>query len=373
MKSAQGMCLFGKDLNDIICSDMLHPLREIATYIPELQHMGIPVQFRVVIDANIVFSELKWLTKERKKPTARTSLQELIDAGTLQVFAPTWLDQEMLEHAEEFAAKIGVSVDRYLQAWEEYRGIVSLVQPKNNELNSEIDPDDTPYVSVYEEFGAHAVYSNDHHISRMGAFTINSEVIVTLKNYSRAASWQYTIQYGGIVAIIVSWQVLVVSLQMLVGIAKFIRSLPVWTKALLLACGIALIAHPSSRSWLIKTARRIGGPLQSATVKTGRIAIRLGAEAIIKTEQAHEALSEVKGCFDNRRVPLRVLVIALCATEQRPFSLDEIERKVLANGYQTRAKDFRSYLRRKLRESKELVQTSDGWIYRSITEIANEE
>ena len=60
-------------LAEIIRSDMLQPLRELATFIPVIRGMGLPAQFRVVIDANVVFSGLIWLTGRKEKRGHSTS------------------------------------------------------------------------------------------------------------------------------------------------------------------------------------------------------------------------------------------------------------------------------------------------------------
>ena len=350
----------------IIPSDMLQPIREIAASIPWMREVGLPVQFRVVVDANVVFDELIWLVGRRRNPKARTALQELAAAGTLLLIAPIWLDDEVREHADESATRAGVSVAKYLLAWEAYREFIRFVRPRGNERIRGIDPDDVAYVSAYQDVAAHAVYSNDHHIAQIGARTVNKEVIITLRDYSRAASWQYALQYGGMTAVVLSWQMLTASLQMLTGIARLVRSSPTWLKLTLLGGAIALIAHPTSRRWLAKKAGRVGSILQMAGSKAGRTALQLGAEAAIKTQQANEALSKMEGHFESRRIPLRVIVLIVCLKEQRPLSLEEIELKAMENGYRTKAKDFRIYLRRVLRESENLVHVQAGWTYAGI-------
>jgi len=360
MRNAERIDILDNTTAGMIRSDMLRPIREFAATIPWMREMGLPVQFRVVIDANVVLSDLLWLTRKRSNPHARTGLQEVVDAGTLLAIAPSWLDQEVREHAGEMAARAGVSVEQYFLEWKKYRTSIIFVQPKGIGRGSEIDPDDVPYVSTYYKFGAHAVYSKDHHITQMGARTIDEQVIVTLRDYSRAASWQYTIQYGGITVTILGWHTLIASLHILGGIARFVRSSPRWVQGLLLAGGVALIAHPSSRAWLAETTRRFASSLRAGASETIRVGIQLGAQAALKQQEAHEALAQIDGSLKNRRIPLAVSVRVLCLNEQRPLSLDEIEHEVLANGYHTKAKDFTRYLRRVLSNYLKRVGLADS-------------
>ncbi len=357
-----------RDLARIIPSDMLRPIREIATSIPWMREMGLPVQFRVVVDANVVFAELLWLMGRRKKPNARTTLQELVAAGTVLLIAPTWLDQEVHEHAEENAAAAGVSTREYLLAWKAYSASICFLRTKDSARIPQVDRDDVAYVSVYQDVGAHAVYSGDHHVARMGARTIDQDVIITLRDYSRDAAWQYAIQYGAVAAVIASAQLLLASLQMLAGMARLVRSMPTSVKVLALAGGVGLLVHPRSRAWLANQARRAGSTLQVVGGKTARIALQLGAEATLKAQRAREALSKVENRFERRRLPLQVLVLTICLKEDRPLSLEEIERRALENGYRTRAKDFKAYLRRVLRESEDLAEVQTGWTYEGIVE-----
>ena len=89
--------------------------------------------------------------------------------------------------------------------------------------------------------------------------------------------------------------------------------------------------------------------------------MQLGAQALLNAQQADNALVAVKTRFVQKTIPLRVLLRALCLTEKRPLSLDEIEQRALANGYRTKVKNFRGYLRRVLRESEEFTQVQAGW------------
>jgi predicted nucleic acid-binding protein len=357
-------------LATMIPSDALKHLRELGTVIPFMREMGLPAQFRLIVDANVIYSELLWLTGRRKNKNARTILQEVVAAGTVVLIAPRWLDEEVHEHLEEWAAEAGVSANKYLSAWERYRQSIAFVQPKGKGKSGEVDPDDAPYVEAYRQYAAHAVYSSDSHIPQMGAPAVDQQVIVTLRDYSRAASWQYTIECSGILVTAAGWHTLIALLEMLAGVASLARRLPKVIQVSLLACAVGLIAHPRSRAWLTDKAQKVGNCLGTVGADAGRFAVRLGAEAILKAEEADNALSKVEACLVPARSSLRVSVYLLCLKEQRPLTLEEIEDRILATGYQTRAKDFRGYLRRILRESKDFAQIDGAWGCVSLQQTA---
>lgn len=45
-------------------------------------------KFSIVLDTNVVITDLLWLVVKRRNPLARTDLMEIIDAGTAVVYVP---------------------------------------------------------------------------------------------------------------------------------------------------------------------------------------------------------------------------------------------------------------------------------------------
>src|SRR4030065_47447 len=62
------------------------------------QHIGHAVDFRIVVDTNVVLADVRWLACKRNNSAARTALIETIDAGTLDVYVPPSLHDEIEEH-----------------------------------------------------------------------------------------------------------------------------------------------------------------------------------------------------------------------------------------------------------------------------------
>ena len=88
------------EIEKILCSDVLPKLREILELFPALRTV-LPhlLQLAVVIDANIVQSELWWRLKNRPRPELRSSLEEALASGVLVAYAPHHLEDEIREHA----------------------------------------------------------------------------------------------------------------------------------------------------------------------------------------------------------------------------------------------------------------------------------
>ena len=112
-------------------SDDLAQLREVFALLPLLaQHVGAPEQTRLVIDANAVIADIRWLVKKRKTPGARTALQEAIASKTVVAFAPSYLDDEIRLNLVELSANEGVPLEPMLAAWREYRVNIRFYEAK---------------------------------------------------------------------------------------------------------------------------------------------------------------------------------------------------------------------------------------------------
>ena len=85
-------------------SDILKQLRPaIQTLNGMAQALGNAVQFRLVADTNVVLGDIRWLAHKRRDVSARTNLMETTEAGTIELYVPTALLNEMDEKIEVIA------------------------------------------------------------------------------------------------------------------------------------------------------------------------------------------------------------------------------------------------------------------------------
>ncbi len=78
-------------------------------------------------------------------------MQEVIDAETLVIFAPTWLSREIDEHTKNIAADTEVSEQRVVEEWRELAQHIHFYEPEISNTNKQADcadPDDLPYKLV---------------------------------------------------------------------------------------------------------------------------------------------------------------------------------------------------------------------------------
>src|SRR6202522_621214 len=84
-------------------SDTLRDFLQLLDHAPVLRPLiGEIIQFLVVLDASSVQGELRWCLGSRRDSSARSSLQELIEAKVVIAVAPPWLRTEI----EKYVPKI---------------------------------------------------------------------------------------------------------------------------------------------------------------------------------------------------------------------------------------------------------------------------
>jgi predicted nucleic acid-binding protein len=135
------------------------------------KHFDGPRTLRLVLDANVLVAEVRWIVKKRKDPKARTALQEALTSGLLVAFAPTYLEEEMRNQLATLAYEEGLSCEALFAAWDDYRRVLKFYDaspPAAGRTTHGIDPKDTPYVETYLAVGASAIMTSDPHLSIWG-------------------------------------------------------------------------------------------------------------------------------------------------------------------------------------------------------------
>ena len=98
-----------------IPSGNLKSIRSIFEHMPQLEKLtGGAVQFRVIVDANIIIRELLWLVGKRKNPNATTQLQEVVAADTIILHAPVYLEAEVMKYLPVLAEEKGLCQNKWL-------------------------------------------------------------------------------------------------------------------------------------------------------------------------------------------------------------------------------------------------------------------
>lgn len=348
-----------------IRSDSLKNLRDLNAAYPWLAEIISVFQVRLVIDANIVIGDLRWLIKKRTSPDARTTLQEVMAAGTVVAYAPTFLDEELRTHFPRLAEECDVPVERFETAWADYRTSVHFFEP-TDVLDAEAaakvrDPKDLPYVQLRSEIGAAAVYSRDKDVAAMGAPVVKESYLRSLRDYSRAAPVTLTLTVSGSVVAVASAATAYHVLRCVYGLMQKIRDLPRGLQIALATVAVVALLHPGSRSWLAQAIKALPAHLRTAFDTVAPAVGYVVTEAFTAQEEANAALARARQYLPGSpRYRLGTHILAVCVAADRPLFIPEIERELRAAGCKARSKSFPLYLRRALQRDERFVADGVG-------------
>jgi predicted nucleic acid-binding protein len=352
--------------------EALNTFREFVAEYPILSTITHLYRVRLVLDANVVLADLLWLAR-RKKPDARTGLQEVLAAGTVVAYAPPQLETEVLRHLPRIAKKSKVSIEVLQTEWLAYRAQIRFRTPAGGELPPHVqDPDDLPYLHLRAEIGAPAIYTEDSDVGAMHAPVVGAEIIVALRDYSRAASVEVSIKMGGAVVAVASGAVLVKLWEWTKAFFSGFGMLPTWIKWLLASAAVAAVIHPAGRTWLRQLTRGLPDGVGGTLKVLGPIVLQAMEAAEQSRKASAVALQRVHGTLAAPTPqPAWAHAMRTCLEEGSPLSVDEICRRVLQDGYVTRSSDFVGYMRKVLRRRGEFAETADGrWTLASTLQPA---
>ncbi len=93
---------------------MLNLANSISAVSPFLHDF---VRFTIVLDASVANEHLRWLLGKRTNLLATTSIHEAIVSGAVIAFAPSYIEGEIIDHAEEIAADTDKTIAEVRQLW----------------------------------------------------------------------------------------------------------------------------------------------------------------------------------------------------------------------------------------------------------------
>jgi hypothetical protein len=349
-----------------IPSDALRALLSLRDEFPAFrQLLDDIIQIVIVLDASAVQSELRWRLGSRTKPAARTGLHEAIDAGAVIAVAPVFLRQEIEKYLALVAGETGATLEAATAEWQRVQSLIRFYAPTGDGTQfALVDPKDSDYALTAKELDADFVRTNDSDFARMGLPVIGPELDSLLRDYARATSVLVTVKLGSGLAVTFGIHAFV---ELIRGIAEIVRRLPPIVKAIL---GIAIavsILHPTSRAKLVQWAKALWDRLRETKptlISVSRDAVKHLAEAAQTSSTTGKAIRSrlrVRGkqtALDHIRL--------ICVRSREPLLVDEIARRIVANGYSSRSKTFTAYVRRLLREDRRFVSNAEGlWMLRA--------
>lgn len=339
-----------------IRSDDLVHLRPVLDHLHEQTHGLIPrlPRLYLVIDANMIYRELKSIVVKRRKLGSRTNLQEVIASGIPTLFAPLELDAEVERRCQQLAEETGCPLADFRSAWTAYRATMFVCRADEVTSDSaralrERYANDLPYLFLSASVSADAILTFDRDLRDTTGIAADAIAIADLRDFVRYKSVQVTLSIGSAAGVGMFFKALY-------EIGRFLIHSP-WGLLLFLALGTV--------GWLVnRTQRASGGAgwFRHAWEVLKDLVLRLvrrlrGATRLVRRKWK----AVMRAMPGGRRRTLRHFVFAVLAISRKPLLVVDIIRRVLAEGHRTRAKSLRPQVRRILKTDVRFEERPNGW------------
>jgi len=341
-------------------SDHLKELRTLSVLWEALRPViGTILQIRLVVDTNMVISELLQLAKPRRVPNYRTALQELMASETIICYAPQQLKGEMEQHWLDVARNKGIAPEAAEALWDDYAAHLRFcaVSLESTDLSGVPDPADLSFTMLAARIGAQ-IYSRDPHIAAMGGHVVTMDCVFRLRDYARYKTIEVAIQMGGAVVVSGTLGVLVLTFKALKAALSVFTRLPPGAKVLILLGFVWALADEGRRKAIMAAWEKVtssltetlGPPIKEASSELAKVK-PLAANALRQVDRETRRY---------KKLPLRILLRAALEGEGPSLSLREIETRIRVAGYCTTAKHFRAYIQKVLRQDPSFRQVGGG-------------
>jgi predicted nucleic acid-binding protein len=258
---------------------------------PAIKSLFNFVKIKIIVDANIVLNDIKWILTKAKSSEARTDLLEVLEAGSIECFAPTFLDKEVKDKLSTLSARYDFDIKLALQLWERFKSNIELIEVGEASANLNLrDPKDWPYIQLQKIIEV-PIVSKDKDIAGMGGHVVHYTVLVNLRNYARnSATCLKLIASGGFAAFIPLRAVFELFKLLRIHLFSKLPKPPKWLWVLVLGIIFVLVILPFTRTMLINYFSRATEKI----VKKIESALELLEPVIQKYKEAElKSLSEI--------------------------------------------------------------------------------
>jgi len=234
---------------DTTKSDELAEIRQIFSEDGLFGQFGSLFQINLILDANAVLADIRWLVCKATNPNARTSLIEAIDAKTVVAHAPTFLHNEIEKNIPIIAKEEGIDASLFFLRWEQLKHKIDFIEC-GGPVEGAIDPKDAPYANAHEITG-YPVLTEDPHITRMGAESISITVSTFARDYSREAVIEYRIKAGALGVFVITESMIQAASNLVRSLAPHVRRIPTWVWLLVIAGFVVALSFEAFRVFLL--------------------------------------------------------------------------------------------------------------------------
>jgi hypothetical protein len=345
-------------------SDKLVELRQLLERFPVFEPvLKELVQVWFVVDACIIQGELRWRLGSRRDREARSSFHECIESGIFVAVAPFHIKAEIQEHLADIAKDESATVAEVRAEWDMVQRKLHFYEPQSSGMpvTDVVDPDDLPYKFASDDLGLPVYSRNIRHFRAMNIPLIAVCLDLTARKYARAKSITMGITVYSTITITFAAEAIAAFCRTVGKLFAMFMHLPKWIQ--LAAAGVlaGLLIHPTSRSKIISGARTIYNG--AANMKPEALAkfVLLADEFVTALLIEQQAGNEIGSALPQKRKRSALMYArATFVTSKTPLSITELEKRIRIQGYSSRARDLKGYLRRLLRKSEQFFEISPG-------------
>jgi type III secretory pathway component EscS len=184
---------------------------------------------------------------------------------------------------------------------------------------------------------------------------------LTARDYARASAVRLTLSIGTTFSAMIGFGALIGFVQACRACLRTVGQLPTAVKLLIAVGALLVIIHPKLRAKVAEFLQSVARQFDELKPALGDVLSKLLselAEADTRTKNAYAELQSYLPASKQRSVV--VMARAICLVNEAPLSLQELEMRIRKEGYLTKSKNFRAYLRRVLRKDKRFIEVSPG-------------
>ena len=300
--------------------------------------LGEFLQFHVVVDSNVIYSDLYFVLCVRQKSEVKPTVKELLSSKTIIGYFPQEMLPEMHAKCLELSARYELQPEEVLEQWRQYQTLLRIVPTAHigndlPELKELRDLTDTALLKARRAVGAEAVLTRDKDISAASVPVMpKARVLLDLRDYARNRAVRVAVVIGTSTAVIVP----------LAAIAGVIRLLYLLcqraSRGVLIALGIAglfALFHPKSREVLVNAAKSTLRILEDCAEVLGPVfaqAMQTAQHADARAETLRVGIQKELGHLKNEKRTLEQAVYRVCSVAPVPLTLTEVCLAIRATG-----------------------------------------
>lgn len=330
------------------------------------------VRTAVIVDANIILGELRWMIRH---PGKESTLFQLASSQKVVAWITATILGEIEEHLMEVVRGCDFHEGDVQSVWEIYSKVLRVLPdseiPAPDVLESQLaqrDSDDLPTLRGFYAFRPDYLISRDNDIRSLQIDAGDPLLLwIDLRDYHTAQSMRVSLEaVGGVIGL--------GSVGGLYGVfnagkalVKLLVKSPTWVKMSLGMLLVVALAIPQSRSWITRQLKQMATQFQTFYQDNKGEILKRFSELIETLELANKHEEDARNRLSVRKglpVPspktARDFALHVLVRSPDPLTPAQLSQKVQQAGFRTQNKRFDLYLNQTLRRDGRLQRLRDG-------------